>query len=163
MTKVETVADTGKTIIKPDVSKYIDAKSASGSKSKNCGDTVALGLQGMTLGEVQEVAKGLGCLKDYPNANPGQVRMFLGNAIRGAVRAKNRAYDSVVASIPEGGDVPEELMTGDDIFESLIEPIREAIEARVAARVEAARLAAEEKAAAKAAKSAKAAADEEAA
>lgn len=68
---------------------------ATGNKSLDNGDTIALLLRGADLETVYSIgAKELGvsveALKTkYQHLNPGQQRMNIGNRIRGAIRKRN--------------------------------------------------------------------------
>lgn len=83
--------------IRPDLTSYQTAKSASGSTTKHSGDAVALALVGATLDETYAfVSKVVGIeeqvLRDkYSASNVGQQRMFLGNLIRGGMNGKDAA------------------------------------------------------------------------
>jgi len=80
--------------IRPDLTNYQTAKSASGSTTKHSGDAVAVALVGATLDETYGFVSGVvGIGEDvlrakYGNANVGQQRMFLGNLIRGGMASK---------------------------------------------------------------------------
>lgn len=82
--------------IRPDLTGYQTAKSASGSSTKICGDEVSLALVGATLDETYDfVSKVVGVAEadlreKYGDKNPGQQRMFLGNLIRGAYNGKDK-------------------------------------------------------------------------
>lgn len=77
-----------------DLTEYTKAKSASGSVSLHCGDSVAERLAGKDLEVVYaEAAKATGeTVKDlkakYGKLNVGMQRMSLGNRIRGALNKK---------------------------------------------------------------------------
>lgn len=70
-----------------------DIKTASGRKSVDCGDAVAIKMRGKTMDELKEIATKADLTERYKvwakNLNPGQVRMALGNALRGIERQKN--------------------------------------------------------------------------
>lgn len=125
--------------IRPDLTGYQTAKSASGSSTKICGDAVSVALVGATLDETYAfVSKVVGIeeqvLRDkYSASNVGQQRMFLGNLIRGGMAAKDTAK-------------AERIETA---FSENVAEFRVALDARVA---EATRVAAEEKASKDAAK-----------
>lgn len=86
-----------KTAIRPDLTNYQAAKSATGSSTKICGDAVSLVLVGATLDETYGfVSKVVGIGEDvlrekYSGSNLGQQRMFLGNLIRGGMAGKDEA------------------------------------------------------------------------
>lgn len=80
--------------IRPDLTNYQTAKSASGSTTKHSGDAVAVALVGATLNETYGfVSNVVGIAEDvlrekYGKSNVGQQRMFLGNLIRGGMVSK---------------------------------------------------------------------------
>lgn len=80
--------------IRPDLTNYQTAKSASGSITKHSGDAVAVALVGATLDETYGFVSGVvGITEDvlrakYGQSNVGQQRMFLGNLIRGGMASK---------------------------------------------------------------------------
>lgn len=95
--------------IKPDLSKYVTGTSASGKKTKNCGDPVAAAVDGFTLEEIRAVASKMTDVpqKDYEakyaHLNPGMQIMNLRNRIRGAVNKLDAAHEkdkAVVAGLP---------------------------------------------------------------
>jgi hypothetical protein len=104
--------------IRPDLTNYQKAKSASGASTKICGDEVSVALVGATLDETYGfVAKVTGVGEDvlrdkYGHANVGQQRMFLGNLIRGAYQSKDAekgarvkaAFEANVGKFREGID-----------------------------------------------------------
>ncbi|MNO50330.1 hypothetical protein D3C76_407020 [compost metagenome] len=81
--------------IRPDLTNYQTAKSATGSSTKICGDAVSIALVGATLDETYAfVADVVGITEDvlrdkYSASNVGQQRMFLGNLIRGGMASKD--------------------------------------------------------------------------
>jgi len=98
-----------KVVIHPNIEKYADSRSASGSKTKHTNDHVAQKLAGATIEEVKTVAASIGVeeVNKYDNLNAGQIRMNLGNRIRGAVNRMEKdaegsgvkAFDKAAASI----------------------------------------------------------------
>lgn len=80
-----------------DLSKYTKSKSAAGSTSLHNGDQVAEKLAGKDLKDVYELAakatgESVNALKTkYGKLNAGMQRMALGNRIRGAASAKEKA------------------------------------------------------------------------
>lgn len=158
--KPEVAAENEKTVIRPDVSNYQSARSASGSKSMHNGDAVACALVGATLAEVVKLgAEVLECTQKeltekYAKLNIGQQRMNIGNRIRGVVNKMNKAEEGV----------------GDKFITELASGVREAVDKRMAAetaekeaKVKAAAEAKAKKEADKAAKAEKAAATKAAA
>lgn len=144
-----------KTVIRPDTSEYTTVRAAGGGKSQICGDAVSRALVGMTVGDVKSVAKafGFGDVDKYDHLNAGQIRMNLGNRIRGAVSKMEAIY--VVEEDEETGEekvVEDGEGTGYAFLDKVAAPIRLylAEEAEAAAVKKA-----EEKAAAKAEKAAK--------
>jgi hypothetical protein len=95
--KVE--ASEGATKIRPDVTDYVAGVSGSGKKTKNCGDTVAATLNGLSLDDVAEIAGHMlgqpaaEVAAKYSHLNVGQQRMNLGNRIRGVVAKLNKEND----------------------------------------------------------------------
>ncbi len=87
-------AESGKTVIRPKVDNYVAGVSGSGKVTKNNGDIVAQALNGLTIENVVSLAEDV-CGEDhsgkYRHLNVGQQRMNLGNRIRGAVAALNKA------------------------------------------------------------------------
>lgn len=100
MAKIDSKKDNGKdkdtatepasgVSIRVDKDKYNKSRTASGTKSLNNGDEVAVALEGLTLGETQDVADAFIGDNDfrtrYSKLNPGMQRMNIGNRLRGAV------------------------------------------------------------------------------
>lgn len=89
----------GKVEIKPDVSQYVDSRSASGSKTKHNGDPVATALAGATLEEVYDLTaeateiEKAELQEKYKARNDGMQRMILGNRLRGIVNKMNKAEE----------------------------------------------------------------------
>lgn len=101
----EAPAATGTGIrIRPDLSNYQTAKSASGSSTKICGDEISVALVGATLDETYGFVAGVIEVPEaelrakYAERNPGQQRMFLGNLIRGAYAGKDKERAARVKS-----------------------------------------------------------------
>ena len=75
-------------ICKYDPTKYVKTKSASGVKSSDSGDLVAITLRGKSLREVYDMvahAKGVSVddlIMKYQHLNTGMQRMNLGNILR---------------------------------------------------------------------------------
>lgn len=154
--------DNGKTTVRPDVSKYTKAKAASGAASHHNGDVVASGIAGMTVEEVASVAVKMTGVEElatkYNHLNVGMQRMNLGNKIRGAIANVDKANEKkVAAKVKEAGEgvnaeeiaAELKLPTGEDKFNKIVAPMREAVDAR-------AKKAADEKAAKDAERKAKA-------
>jgi hypothetical protein len=77
---------------------------ASGAVSLNCGDLVAVTLEGWPLDSVKDFAQRLGIDPDkYEHLNPGQQRMIIGGMIRKKVRDQDKAHAQDGAATP--GDV----------------------------------------------------------
>lgn len=89
--------ETAKPSIRPKLDKYQASITATGSKSKICGDDVSASLSGLTLDETLTVASAVTGTDaaelqgKYKHLNPGQQRMNLGNVVRGALRNKDEA------------------------------------------------------------------------
>lgn len=78
-----------KTTIRPDLSKYVRAKSGSGKRTQRTDDFVARTLDGKTLHEVLNGAGQLGIdTGKWSHLNNGQQRMLVGNALRHLLTAK---------------------------------------------------------------------------
>lgn len=81
--------------IRPNLDKYVGTRTASGAKSKACGDEVADALAGTTLEETYDLVAAVSgtpagdLIAKYKDRNPGQQRMTLGNILRGALRTKD--------------------------------------------------------------------------
>jgi hypothetical protein len=75
--------------IRVDKEKYQAARTSRGTKSLNNGDIVATTLEGLNLGEVQDLADAFIGDNDYRTRytalNPGMQRMNIGNRMRGAI------------------------------------------------------------------------------
>jgi colicin import membrane protein len=85
--------------IRPDVSTYTSARAASGAMSKHNGSPVAIALVGATIPEAKAIATACGVenVDKYDALNLGQIRMNLGNRIRGAVAKHEKALAAAVA------------------------------------------------------------------
>lgn len=79
------MTEESKVVIRPNVEEYVGTRSASGSKSYHTNDDVANALEGATVEEVKTVAAAIGVddVNKYDHLNAGQIRMNLGNRIRG--------------------------------------------------------------------------------
>lgn len=95
--------------IKPDLEKYVNGVSASGKKTKNCGDDVAQATDGFTVEELARVASRLRdipakeLLAKYEHLNVGMQAMNLRNLIRGGVTKLDKMHEAdkaVVAGLP---------------------------------------------------------------
>jgi len=92
--------------IKPKLENYVNGVSGSGKRTKNCGDEIAQALDGFTLEEVRKVASDMRdipvkeLVAKYEHLNDGQIRMNLGNLIRGAVGKLDKAHDKDKAVVP---------------------------------------------------------------
>ena len=108
--KEETTEEGGKEVrIKPDLEKYVNGVSASGKKTKNCGDDVAQATDGFSVDELAGVASKMRdipakeLLAKYAHLNVGMQAMNLRNLIRGGVAKLDKAHDAdkaVVAGVP---------------------------------------------------------------
>ena len=90
--KVETDEEEG-VRIRPDLEKYQPGTSASGKRTQNCGDAVAIVCDGFTVEELCDVAENGGydgedLAKKYGHLNYGQQVMCVRNVIRGLVNAE---------------------------------------------------------------------------
>lgn len=108
-----------------DRAKYKDTRSASGAKSLNNGDPVAVAMEGMNIDEVYTLAKGVtgeDYKEKYTKLNLGMQRMNLGNRIRGSISKINKAGAAVENGNPKGGD---------EKFAAAAKPIVEAVKKRI--------------------------------
>lgn len=87
---VDAADDNGhKAVLDPRQYAYNEIRAASGRKSLDNGDVIALSLRGKSLGEAYDItAAALGVdikslAKKYAHLNPGMQRMALGNRLRG--------------------------------------------------------------------------------
>lgn len=94
--KVDSDDDDGTVRIRPDLEKYKPGQSASGKKTQNCGDAVAVECDGMDLDELIMVAESAGVDEDlakkYSHLNMGQQIMCVRNKIRGLFNAQDKAH-----------------------------------------------------------------------
>jgi len=95
--------------IKPDLEKYVNGVSASGKKTKNCGDDVAAATDGFSVEELAKVASRLrdipaaDLVAQYGHLNVGMQAMNLRNLIRGGVSKLDKMHEAdkaVVAGLP---------------------------------------------------------------
>lgn len=78
-----------KTVIRPDLKRYVRAKSGNGKRTHRTDDFVARSLDGKTVQEVLEGGAKLGIdVAKWGHLNPGQQRMLVGNALRHLLVAK---------------------------------------------------------------------------
>lgn len=72
-----------KTVIRPDLNRYVRAKSGNGKRTHRIDDFTARSLSGKTVEEVVAGGAKLGIdTGKWAHLNPGQQRMLVGNAIR---------------------------------------------------------------------------------
>ena len=152
--------------INPDLSKYVATRTASGAMAKRSDNIVAQTLEGMTVDEVKTVATGMGVenVDKYDSLNPGQIRMNLGNRIRGAMAKTEREYERALAAVgADKADAAQKKLarTGAHPESTLVKvanPVRKQVDKRWADadKERAAKEAAAEKAAAEKAKAEKA-------
>jgi len=86
-------------LVKVDRDKYTNTKSASGTKSLNNGDPVAVLLDGMTVDDLYQITDkfiGEDFRKKYEKLNTGMQRMNLGNRIRGHVNKIDKENTKLV-------------------------------------------------------------------
>ena len=97
----ESKAAESKTVIRPNLTNYVRAKSGSGKRSHRIDDLVARSLDGKGLDEVVSGAKALGIdTGKWSHLNPGQQRMLIGNALRKMVNnEKEPLLPATLASI----------------------------------------------------------------
>lgn len=101
---------------------YTDSVSYKGTKSKICGDTISVELQGLDPDQVIDVAErvlamdpGTLAMK-YAHLNNGQRRMNAGNRIRGAVKKEVTTNESVLGTIKQ--IVEETTLASDAVIEA---------------------------------------------
>lgn len=74
-----------KPVVAANVDKYVDTRSASGAKSKSCGDDVARCLEGLSTEDIMGIASkllGEDLSEKYAHLNVGMQRMNMGNRLR---------------------------------------------------------------------------------
>lgn len=82
---------------------YVTGVSGAGKRTKNNGDPVATALNGMTLDEVEQLAQRMKVEhNDYTHLNVGMQRMNIGNRIRKAVNAAEKAEEGSGYALLEG-------------------------------------------------------------
>lgn len=95
--------------IKPNLENYVNGVSASGKKTKNCGDDVAVATDGFTVEELARVASKLRdvpakeIVAKYEHLNVGMQAMNIRNLIRGGVSKLDKMHEAdkaVVAGLP---------------------------------------------------------------
>lgn len=95
----DTKAEAKDSLVKVDRNKYVSARSASGAKSLNNGDEVAIALAGLAIETLYKVADSIcgDAAKEfrtkYAKLNVGMQRMNLGNRIRGAITKMDKGKD----------------------------------------------------------------------
>ena len=68
-------------------------KSANGTPSLNCGDVVAVALQGMSMEQIIEIATLVGMdTRKYATMNNGHKRMVIGGSLRRRVRDQDKLH-----------------------------------------------------------------------
>jgi len=111
-----------KVVIKPDTSEYKAVINANGKRSLCNGDPVATALIGATVEDAAKLLERISggvhpaqeTLDMYKHLNLGQMRMVIGNRIRGLVSKKNKENEG----------------SGDDALSQEAEKLRKAIDAR---------------------------------
>lgn len=82
-TEGQEAATVAKTVIRPDLKRYVRTKSGNGKRTHRTDDLVARLLAGKTLDEVKAGATAFQIdHAKWGNLNPGQQRMLIGNALR---------------------------------------------------------------------------------
>lgn len=127
-------------LIQPNIEKYQTGRAASGAKTQHNGDTVAQALYGMEVEEVKDVALAMGVedVAKYDALNPGQIRMNLGNRIRGRVTAIDKENARLEAAAEKEDataadrKAAKNLKSGEEVLESITKPMRKAVDARLA-------------------------------
>ena len=104
------VENDGKVKIEIAGDKYVDSKSANGSKTKHNGDPIATALAGQSVDAVYGIAAEMLSAdkseleEKYAHLNVGQQRMNLGNRIRGAVNRMTKAHEKDAEKTPFDGE-----------------------------------------------------------
>ena len=90
-----------KTVIRPDLNRYVRDKSGKGKRTHRTDDFVARTLAGKELEVIKTGASLLGIDHDkWAHLNPGQQRMLIGNALRHRLAdAKNGLEESEITSV----------------------------------------------------------------
>lgn len=97
-----------KTVIRPDLTRYVPAKSSGGKRSHRKDDLVARCLAGKSLEEVKNGGAAFGIDADkWAHLNPGQQRMLVGNALRSQMNAKKDPLTAAALTVVFGEPVPE--------------------------------------------------------
>lgn len=82
-TEQAAVETSTKTVIRPDLNRYVRAKSGNGKRTHRIDDLVARSLDGKTVEQVVEGGAKLGVdTAKWAHLNPGQQRMLVGNKLR---------------------------------------------------------------------------------
>jgi hypothetical protein len=127
-------------LIAPDTSNYTDTRTAGGKRSQHNGSPVAVALAGMTVDEIKDVAEAMGIedVDKYDKLNAGQVRMNLGNVIRGQISRIDKANAAqVVKANSEDATKAEKsaatkLKSGADQLEAATKATRKVVDKREA-------------------------------
>lgn len=93
-------------MVKVNRDNYQSTRSASGAKSLNNGDEVAVALNGIPIKELGEIGNkfmGEDVVKKYAHLNVGMQRMNIGNRIRGNVKKIDAANVKLVADKKPSG------------------------------------------------------------
>ena len=128
----ESKATESEALVKVDREKYTESRTASGTKSLNNGDVVAVALTGVTMEELHQIAddfiEGNDFATRYANLNVGMQRMNIGNRIRGQVTKIDKANEKDNADRVKA-EKPEKVhKTGAEQLEKIAKPfMKEAI------------------------------------
>jgi len=100
-TALDTESGTAKTVIRPDLNRYVRDKSGNGKRTHRTDDFVARVLAGKTVEEIKQGAVLLGIdVAKWEALNPGQQRMLIGNKIRHLLQgAKPTLDESAVTDV----------------------------------------------------------------
>lgn len=133
-------------LVKVQRDQYQKGKTASGGASLNNGDVVAVGLQGLTLEELYQVAdqfevakpaKGDKPAEDlekkYAHLNPGMQRMNLGNRIRGKISQVDKANAKAITDAKDDEKAlarAQKRKSGEDKLLAILKPFTQAVAER---------------------------------
>lgn len=108
-TEAVEAVEAGSTVrIRPDLTRYVPAKSSGGKRSHRKDDLVARCLSGKTVEEVKNGAKAFGIDADkWNHLNPGQQRMLAGNGLRALMNAKKEPLSASALVVVFGEPVAE--------------------------------------------------------
>lgn len=127
-------------LIQPNTENYTNTRTAGGKRSQHNGSPVAIALAGMTVDEIKDVAEAMGIedVDKYDKLNAGQVRMNLGNVIRGQISRIDKANAAQVVKANADDATKAEknaaakLKSGADQLEAATKATRKVVDKREA-------------------------------